>query len=52
MFSICGTVALNYREIESHPVSVSNIKRFINIYNCEGINYRLKTFNSCLKPFP
>ena len=39
MFSICGTVALSYGEIESHPKRVSNIERFINKYNWKGINY-------------
>ena len=35
----CGvTVALNYEEIESHPVRVSNIKPFTNKYNWKGIN--------------
>ena len=42
MFSICGTVALNYGEIESHPKRVSNIERFINKYNWKGINYPKK----------
>ena len=30
-------VALNYEEIELHPERVSNIKPFINKYNCNGI---------------
>ena len=29
-FQYAITVALNYEEIESHPVTVSNIKQFIN----------------------
>ena len=36
------TVALNYREIESHPEKVSYIKPFINKCNCKGINYPSK----------
>ena len=38
-----ATVALNYKEIESHPERVSNIKPFMNKYNQEGINYPSKT---------
>ena len=37
-FQYAVTVALNYEEIESHPVGVSNIKLFINKYNWKGIN--------------
>ena len=37
------TVALNYREIESHPERVSNIKPFINKRKRIGINYPSKT---------
>ena len=36
------TVALNFKEIESHPERVSNILPFINKYNWEEINYPLK----------
>ena len=39
MINIFNMWYRSYREIESHPVSVSNIKQFINKYNCEGINY-------------
>ena len=42
MFSILVTVASDYGEIESHPESTSNIKRFINKYNWKGINYPSK----------
>ena len=38
-----ATVALNYKEIESHPERVSNIKPLMNKYNQEGINYPSKT---------
>ena len=31
-------IALDYREIESHPERVSVIKQFINKYNWKGIN--------------
>ena len=37
-FQYAATVALNYKETESHPERVSNIEPFINKYNCEGIN--------------
>ena len=37
-----ATVALNSKEIESHPERVSNILPFINKYNWEGINYPSK----------
>ena len=32
-----GKVGLNYKEIESHPIRVSNIKPLINKYNWNGI---------------
>ena len=32
-------VALNYRETESHPEIVSNVKPFINKYKWKGLNY-------------
>ena len=38
-----ATVALNYKEIESHPERVSNIKPLMNKYNQAGINYPSKT---------
>ena len=41
-FQYTVTVALNYREIESHPERVSNIKLFIIRYNWKGINYLSK----------
>ena len=34
-FQYTATVALNFKEIESHPGRVSNIKPFINKYNWE-----------------
>ena len=37
-----ATVALSYKEIESHPERVSTIKLFINKYNWEGTNYPSK----------
>ena len=37
-FSYTVTATLNYREIESHPQRVSNIKPFINKYKWKGIN--------------
>ena len=45
-FKHAASVALNYREIESHPERVSNIKPFINKYNWKGINYPLKIDDS------
>ena len=48
-FQYAATVALNYKEIESHPERVSNIEPFINKYNWEGINYPLKLYD--LKKF-
>ena len=41
-FQYAATVTLNYKEIESHPERVSNIKPFINEYNWKGINYPAK----------
>ena len=41
-FQYAATVALNYKEIESHPEGVSNIKPFINKCNWEGICYPSK----------
>ena len=37
-----ATVALNYKEIDSHPEILSNIKTLINKCNCEEINYPSK----------
>ena len=37
-FQYTETVALNFKEIESHPERFSNIVPFINKYNLEGIN--------------
>ena len=39
------TVALNFREIESHLERVSNIKMFRNEYKWKVINYSSKTVN-------
>ena len=33
------TVALNHQNIENHPERISNIKPFIDQYNCEGIDF-------------
>ena len=41
-FQYAATVALNYKEIESHPERVSSIKPLINKCNCEGIYYPSK----------
>ena len=41
-FQYAATVALNYKEIESDPERVSNIKPFINKYNWEKLNYPSK----------
>ena len=38
-FPYALTVALNYQNIEHHPQRISNIKPFINEYNCEGIDF-------------
>ena len=38
-FKYVVTVALNYEETKSHPERVSNIKPFINKYNCKGLNH-------------
>ena len=45
MFPIWGMAALNYRETESQPVSFSNIKPFINKYNCDRIDYPPKMYD-------
>ena len=37
-FQYALTVALNYKEIESHPETVSFVKSFTNKYNWKGIN--------------
>ena len=39
------TVTLNYEEVESHPVRISNIKSFINKCKRKGINYSQKIDN-------
>ena len=31
--------ALNYQTIEKHPEKISKLKRYINRYNCEGIDF-------------
>ena len=41
-FKYAATVALNYKETESHLERVSTIKPFINKYNWKGINYPSK----------
>ena len=41
-FQYAATVALNYKEIESDPERVSNIKPFINKYNWEKTDYPSK----------
>ena len=33
------TTALNYQNIKSHPEGISNLKPFINQYNCKEINF-------------
>ena len=38
-FQYAVMVALNYRETESHPEIVSNVKPFINKYKWKGLNY-------------
>ena len=38
-FQYAVTVALNYRETESHAEIVSNVKPFINKYKWKGLNY-------------
>ena len=38
-FKYVVTVAINYEETKSHPERVSNIKPFINKYNCKGLNH-------------
>ena len=41
-FHYAATVALNYKETESHPERVSNIEPFIIKYKWEAINYLAK----------
>ena len=41
-FQYAATAALNYEDIESHPERVSNIKPFINKYNCKRLTYSSK----------
>ena len=41
-FQCAATVALHYKEIESHPERVSNIKLFINKYSWKGRKYTTK----------
>ena len=41
-FKYAATVALNYKETESHQKRVSYIEPFINKYNWEGIKYPSK----------
>ena len=38
-FQYSITVALNHQNIESHPERISNIKPFVDQYNCKGINF-------------
>ena len=45
-FQYAVTVALNFGEIKWNPERVSNIKSFINKYNCKGINYPTKIDDS------
>ena len=45
-FQYALTVALNYREIESHSERFLNIKPVVNKYNAEGINYWSKIDDS------
>ena len=44
-FQYAATVVLNYEEREFYPERVSNIKPFINKYNCKGINYPSKIYD-------
>ena len=47
MFSICSNhciavaVALNHKQIKSHPERISNIKPFFDQYNWKEINFPL-----------
>ena len=41
-FQYAVTVAVNFGEIKWNPERGSNIKSFINKYNCKGINYPTK----------
>ena len=38
-FQYALTVVLNYQSIENHQERISNIKPFIDKYNCEGIDF-------------
>ena len=38
-FQYSITVALNNQNIENHPERISNIKPFVDQYNCEGTNF-------------
>ena len=39
-FQYTVTVSLNHGEIGTHSEKITNIKPFINRYNCEGINFK------------
>ena len=39
-FEYVLTVALNHEQIKSHPERISNIKPFIDQYNCKEIDFR------------
>ena len=41
-FKYASTIPLNFNEIKNDAQRVSNIKPFINNFNCEGINYSSK----------
>ena len=38
-FQYALTASLNHQEIINHPGRISNIKEFINKYNCKEINF-------------
>ena len=42
MFSICSNLCIKLWKKEWNPEGVSNIKPFINKYNCDGIKYLSK----------
>ena len=44
-FQYAATAVLNYEEREFYPERVSNVKPFINKYNCKGINYPSKIYD-------
>ena len=44
-FHYAASVALNYKQIESHPERVSKVKSFINKSNWKGINCPSKIDN-------